>query len=139
SIFKPLLSAPYFLLRPHRWHFFSVPANKPRQFVRAPESRNKNARLCKQAKKPAEVKTVSPARNLDLIAGEKSKRRADAMNRWRVIEIPFEKKAQLVLSAAADGDGDMTRSSLTHEIEQCFIFNHPTVFRSDINIFGCDR
>jgi len=64
-----------------RRQILSVAKNEPWQFESARKARDENARLRTKAEQPAEIKAISPIWNCDLVAGEKSKRSADAMDR----------------------------------------------------------
>ena len=86
--------------------------------ARAPEARDEDARLSDGAEEPADVIFVGPIGDADLVAGEKTERGADAMDRRPVIEMLEQIVAELVLHPAADRDHDMLRALSPNEREE---------------------
>ena len=99
-----------------------------------PETRNENFRLGERAEKPAEVVFVGPVWDPNLVAGEKSKRGADAMNRWPVIESLKKISAELVLHPSSNRDHDVPRAVLPGDLQQRFVSDRPSVFWRDEDV-----
>src|SRR5882724_10894956 len=112
--------------------------NQPRQPQSTHQPWNERRRLRKQSKEPAEIKPVRPVGYCGLVAGDKSERRADAMDCGPIRQIFAQIISELFLCAAANGNDDMRRTLLVNQGEKISIFDVRTVPRCDITILGLD-
>ena len=115
--------------------FVSVLENEPRQLARAPKSWNKHARLREKAEEPAEIETIGPIRNRDLVASQKSERRADAMDRRAIRDILSQEQPQLLLRPAANSNDDVGGPARINRSSKSVIADINSVERRDIKIF----
>ena len=113
--------------------------DQPRKLPRAPETRNENFRLGERAEKPAEIVFVGPVWDPHLVAGEKSERGADAMNRWPVIESLKKIPAELVLHSSSNRDHNVPRAVLPGDLQQRFVSDRPSVFWCNEDVFLRNR
>ena len=81
-------------------------------------------RLRNQSPEPAEIKPVHPIGNCSLIAGDETKRRAGAMDRWPIRQILAQIITELFLWAAADRDNKVRGAMLFNEREKISIFEN---------------
>jgi hypothetical protein len=90
-------------LRLWHWQPFSVTKHVPDEFACRPISWHIAPGLREAAKEPAQIETVCPHRDLDLVAAEKSDACANTVNRRQGLDVSFQVEAQPLLVATAEG------------------------------------
>src|SRR5260370_24744839 len=104
-----LCSVDVFLARSKGWKILPILYEKRWQLKSPGQPWNENARLGEKTEQPTEIETIRPIGNRNLIAGEKSERGADAVNRRPIIQMIAQIMTELFLGPAADGNNDVLR------------------------------
>src|SRR6266480_3056045 len=110
----------------------AVLPDKPRELSRTPEAGDENARLGEQSEQPANVRTIGPAGDPHLIAGQKAEGGSDTMDRGTIIELFQQIEADLVLRSAANRNDNVPRVASPNEAEQRLVLHLDAVFWRDI-------
>src|SRR5882724_5591561 len=112
--------------------------NQPRQPQSTHQPWNERRRLRKQSKEPAEIKPVRPVGYCGLVAGDKSERRADAMDRGSIRQIFAQIISELFLCAAANRNDDVCRTILFDKRKKISIFDFRSIQRRNVTTVAID-
>lgn len=121
-----------------RRQFLTVFPNQPWEFQSAGQSWDKNLRLRNQSPEPSEIESVRPIGNRSLVASDKPKRSAYAMDRRPIRQIFAQIKTELFLWAAANRNDYMRRTLLFNLGKKISIFDFLSVPRRCVTILALD-